>query len=173
MDNFDLALSFVLKWEGGYSNHPSDTGGETNKGVTHSAYDSYRRSRGLPKQSVRHMTDAEMREIYRSNYWSAAGCDLLPTKLAMVHFDFAVNSGVSRANKALQRLVGTLDDGIIGANTKQAILGALKHPGEAVLVQRYLEYREGCYRRWAVGNQRVFLAGWMNRLRSLKHRVAA
>ena len=28
------ALAFVLRWEGGYVNHPADPGGATNKGVT-------------------------------------------------------------------------------------------------------------------------------------------
>lgn len=37
--NFEKGLKFVLAREGGYSNHPSDSGGETNKGITHKTYD--------------------------------------------------------------------------------------------------------------------------------------
>ena len=36
---FAAALPFVLRWEGGYVNHPKDPGGATNKGVTQRVYD--------------------------------------------------------------------------------------------------------------------------------------
>jgi lysozyme family protein len=45
---FNKALSFALRWEGGYSNHPNDRGGETNFGVTHAVYRAYRVSHRLP-----------------------------------------------------------------------------------------------------------------------------
>lgn len=47
-------LKFVLVREGGYSNNKDDLGGETNKGITHTTYDSYIRAKGLPKQSVKY-----------------------------------------------------------------------------------------------------------------------
>ena len=37
-DLFDAAVSYVLKWEGGYSNDPDDPGGETNFGISKRAY---------------------------------------------------------------------------------------------------------------------------------------
>jgi len=37
---FAAALPFVLRWEGGYVDHPDDPGGRTNKGVTQKTYDS-------------------------------------------------------------------------------------------------------------------------------------
>ena len=43
--------------------------------------------------------------------------DLLPAGLDHAVFDFAVNSGPGRAAKMLQKLVGTLPDGFIGAQT--------------------------------------------------------
>ena len=44
---FEKMLQFVLEREGGYSNNPADLGGETNKGITHGTYNSYRRSKVL------------------------------------------------------------------------------------------------------------------------------
>lgn len=41
---FEKMLKFILQREGGYSNDPTDLGGETNKGITHGTYDAYRRS---------------------------------------------------------------------------------------------------------------------------------
>lgn len=35
----DPALKFVLRWEGGFVDHPDDPGGRTNKGVTQKVYD--------------------------------------------------------------------------------------------------------------------------------------
>ena len=40
-------LKFVLAREGGYVNDKDDPGGETNKGITHTTYNSYRRSKGF------------------------------------------------------------------------------------------------------------------------------
>jgi lysozyme family protein len=44
---------------------PADPGGATNKGVTFRVYDAYRARRGLPRQDVRHITSAEVADIYR------------------------------------------------------------------------------------------------------------
>ena len=38
---FEDALKFVLKWEGGFTNHPKDPGGATNKGITQKVYDAW------------------------------------------------------------------------------------------------------------------------------------
>ena len=65
-------LKFILAREGGYSNNKDDLGGETNKGITHTTYNSYRRSKGLPTQSVKYISEDEMQEIYYNNYYKAS-----------------------------------------------------------------------------------------------------
>lgn len=112
----------MLQWEGGYSNHPADRGGETKHGITCAVYMAYRQRQGLSLRSVRHITGVEVQDIYRISYWDSAGCPILPSKLALCHFDWAVNSGTSRAVKTLQQVVGISDDGIIRLLTKQAII---------------------------------------------------
>ncbi len=169
---FDRALQFVLRWEGGYSNHPSDTGGETNKGITHATYDSYRRRKGLATRSVRFLEQHELEAIYREQYWAPAGCDLLPPKLALTHFDWAVNAGVNRATKTLQAVVGVSPDGILGPRSRAAISNAVKTRGDSSLASNYCAVRENHYRRWGTGSQQVFLAGWLNRLAALRSTIA-
>ena len=168
---FSTALNFVLRWEGGYVNHPADPGGETNYGVTRSVYSHYRKSKGLVDRSVRLITAFEVREIYKQNYWLVASCDLLPPHLALCHFDWAVNSGTTRAIKTLQQVVGVTTDGIIGPLTKQATSNAALAHKEVWLCDRYCAIREGCYRRWGVGSQAVFLKGWLNRLNALRNEI--
>ena len=45
---FEASLPFVLRWEGGFVDHPNDPGGRTNKGVTQKVYDAWRKRQGLP-----------------------------------------------------------------------------------------------------------------------------
>lgn len=103
-------VKFVLAREGGYVNDPDDKGGETNKGFTHTTYDSYRRSKDLPTQSVKYMTDEEMHEIYYNNYYKASGADKIENpRLAMYVFDTAVNMGVSVAKDLYKKSDDNLD----------------------------------------------------------------
>ncbi|WP_377846987.1 glycosyl hydrolase 108 family protein [Bosea sp. UC22_33] len=76
--NFAPALTRALTHEGGFSNHKDDPGGATMKGVTQRVYDAYRERRGLPQQSVRLISEAEIQEIYRKQYWNVIKGDKLP-----------------------------------------------------------------------------------------------
>jgi len=119
-ENYAQALKQVLKYEGGYVDHPKDPGGPTNKGVTQAVYDSWRKSQNLPTQSVRSINDAEVASIYRNLYWDKIRGDDLPSGVDFAVFDYAVNSGVSRAAKTLQGVVGVTQDGVIGPATIEA-----------------------------------------------------
>lgn len=99
---FERALRFVLRWEGGYSDHPADPGGATNMGITQATYDAWRRRQGLPPQPVRNISINEVQAIYRTMYWDPIGADSLPDPLALAAFDLAVNSGVDTARRALR-----------------------------------------------------------------------
>lgn len=167
---FNQALTFVLQWEGGYANNPADKGGETNKGITWKTYNAYRDSQSLPRQSVRFISNREVFEIYKDSYWDAAHCNELPSKLAQTVFDWHVNSG--RGLTYLQECLGVPKDNKWGPVTVKALQLALAQPkGEDALVILYLQKREAAYRRWATGNQKQFLAGWLNRLNALKSKV--
>ena len=114
------ALAFVLRWEGGYVNHPNDPGGATNKGITQETYNRYRRSNGLSIRSVRRIKQFEVEDIYRDRYWEAGHCDTMPNLVAFCHFDWTVNTGRGRSIKHLQQVVGTTADGAWGPKSKAA-----------------------------------------------------
>ena len=90
--DFEKALKFVLKWEGGYSNDPRDPGGETKFGISKRSY---------PKLDISKLTIEQARKIYYENYWLKAGCDDLPFPFNIVVFDTAVNMGRRRAIELL------------------------------------------------------------------------
>lgn len=107
------ALEFVLKWEGGLT---ADE--KTNKGITQSTYDTYRKTNNLFFQPVRQMTEAEMETIYHQ-IWVDSGALYLPGLLAVVHFDTAVQFGLLDATRLLQlslklRPTGTMNYLTIG-----------------------------------------------------------
>ncbi len=122
VDNFEQCLALTLVWEGGYVNDPADPGGATMKGVTQKVYDAYRAGKHLSTRSVAQIEDLELRDIYRTRYWDLVGGDKLPMGVDMALFDFAVNSGVRRAVKEAQSLVGVPQDGVMGNGTLMGIL---------------------------------------------------
>jgi lysozyme family protein len=163
---FDVSLPFILRWEGGFIDHPADPGGATNKGVTQKVYDAWRARQGQPPRSVRLIENAEMQAIYESNYWVPPRCDLLSGPLDLVQFDTAVNMGPGRAVRFLQSAVNCPVDGDFGPGTEVALASC--DAGETVLA--YCDAREAFYRAIVARkpNQAVFLRGWLNRLRALR-----
>ncbi len=117
---FERALKFVLSQEGGYSDNAKDPGGATNLGITLATLSKWR-GRKVTRDEVRALSLKQASAIYRRTYWQACKCDQLPPALAFLMFDAAVNQGVSRAIKILQKSIDTTVDGIIGAKTLKAV----------------------------------------------------
>jgi lysozyme family protein len=166
---FNASLPFVLRWEGGFVDHPDDPGGRTNRGVTQKVYDAWRRGQGLRQRDVRAIADDEVSAIYESGYWVPPRCDLLARELDLVQFDTAVNMGVRRAVRYLQGAVGCEVDGDFGPITERA--SATCDPGSTIV--KYCDAREAYYRNLATTRPRlaVFLKGWLNRLNALRSEV--
>lgn len=161
---YKQSLALVLAHEGGYVNHPKDPGGATNKGVTQAVYDAYRKVNGLATQSVRYIADDEVGAIYQKQYWKLVRGDSLPAGLDYAVFDFAVNSGVSRANKYLQRLIGLTGDdvdGLIGNQTLAAVYEKAKQNEEA-LIAGYCANRMAFLK--SLGTFPTFGKGWTRRV---------
>lgn len=106
-DNYSGCIAFVLKWEGGYVDHPRDPGGATNRGIT---IHTLRRWRGRPvtKADVRNLSLSETHAIYRKNYWDAVAGDSLPAGVDLAVFDYGVNSGPARGKRAYAQARGAM-----------------------------------------------------------------
>lgn len=167
---FDDALRFTLQYEGGYSNDPDDPGGATNKGITQRTYDAHRAATGLARAHVKTITQGEVEEIYRRDYWGKAHCDSLPGRLAVAVFDTAVNCGVSRAAKWLQKAVCAKADGVIGPKTIEAAAGTDEHQA----IKDFLDLRLNHYDDIIAANHKLakFERGWTNRVNALRRVLA-
>lgn len=160
MTNFDTAISFVLKEEGGLVNDPQDPGGLTKFGIS---------SRSYPSVDIRALTEAQAKEIYRRDYWVAISGDALPLALGIPLLDCAVHSGPSKAIQLLQDTLQIKADGNLGPVTKSAIaMYVAQQSPEALavgLVQRRTKFLVNQCR--SQPSKLKFLTGWMLRLQRL------
>lgn len=175
----DQLIDGLIGREGRYSNHPSDTGGETMWGVTATVA----RANGYTGRMIE-MPRAAAGAIYRNEYFTKPGFDkvyALSQPIAEELFDTGVNMGVSIPGPWLQRILNVLNreqadyadiavDGKIGPGTVNALRGYLNRrgaDGEKVILRllnclqgvRYIEITE---KRAA---NEAFTHGWaLNRL---------
>jgi lysozyme family protein len=178
MTNFDEAVDYVLKWEGGLFEHESDPGGITNHGI------SYRTLHAIDpattKETIRTLTVEQAKAIYKDHYWQKIYERINGQSIADYLFDMVANVGPSRAHKLFQRsiiaadirFVGTIsderlvDDGVFGENTldKCNIL-LMNHYDKECFVAALRATRASFYRSLAQNNaaSRVFLNGWLKR----------
>lgn len=163
-ETFDQALAHILSLEGGWSDDPFDPGGPTNKGITLTDYARERRvtvtaeNFAALKAELRSIPDRLVRDIYLSRYWRPACCPDLPPQLALMHFDAAVNQGVTGAARMLQEALGVDVDGEIGPIT----LGAAQARPVRSTLEVYTEIRRRRYR--ALAHFWRFGRGWLRRV---------
>lgn len=167
MSKFDHAIDFIFAVEGYVSNSKYDAGGYTKYGIAQKAH---------PNVDVKNLTIDGAKAIYKRQYWDACRCDEFDENVGLYVMDFAVNSGVQTAVKALQKCLnlqasGKADaplvvDGKIGDKTIAAANGV----PDRLLVAAFHAYRVSFYFGLVKKNstQNKFLRGWMNRLAKLQ-----
>ncbi len=167
--NFNFALSEIFRHEGGYVDNKSDPGGATNMGITRKTLAAWRGIKPynkLPKSEVKNLKKSEAKAIYKALYWDRIKADLLPDGLDLALFDFAVNSGVSRAAKTLQALLKVKRDGIIGPITLQALKEQIAKIGIGEIIKQICALRLKFLRR--LKNYSIFGKGWQRRVSNIE-----
>lgn len=158
---YDESLRRLLIHEGGYSNHPSDPGGPTKFGITISDYREYVKP-GATAADVRAMTIEDAKAIYRAHYWDALRCDELPAGLDYAVFDYGVNSGIGRAKKVLQRVLGVTADGVFGPETIRAVTACAPKQTIVAICDERLRFLQ------RLSTWPVFGKGWGRRVTEVK-----
>jgi lysozyme family protein len=152
--NFQECLDLVLKSEGGWVNHPSDPGGETNLGVTKAVWEEFV---GHPVKTMKDLTKDDVAPMYALKYWRPCYCEVLPRGLDFVVFSMGVNAGPGRSVKLLQQSIGCVPDGVIGPRTRELISAS----NSANLIAKFSETRREYYR--ALKTFPIFGKGWISR----------
>lgn len=147
--NFELAIERILQAEGGYVNHPSDPGGETQWGISKRSY---------PTLDIKNLTRNQAKAIYQRDFWSVVHADEMYDGVAFQTLDFAVNSGIQTAIRYLQRALKVADDGHWGPVT----LAASKAMSESDQIMRLNAERLDFMRKLKVWP--TFGSGWAGRI---------
>lgn len=179
MANFERAYLKTAAFEGGYANHPNDKGGETYKGIARTMWpawggwkiiDRYKESPLSSKAMSKVLAgnielDDMVEEFYRAHFWKPIMGDEITNQLVAENiYDFGVNSGVSRAVKYAQRIVGVSEDGVMGPKTIKAINASVYD-----FVEKYKGARLAFIHKIVARDQtqEVFLKGWTSRIENV------
>lgn len=182
MAQLHIAEEKTLKWEGGYCNVAGDKGGETIFGIARNMHPSLQiwnivdeiknnlkpfdktKYKELEKLCLNNENfKACMQDFYKKEFWDKIkGDELESQEVANALYDFAVNSGVSRAVKSIQELLGLKTDGVLGAMSLQAI----NAQNGKELCNRLCHLRAVFFEKIAQKGQNAkFLKGWLNRVK--------
>lgn len=172
---FDDFFSELLKDEGGYSNNPADSGGETMYGITAEIA----RVNGW-SGSMKDLPLALAKKIFKEKYWDILSLDdvqFLSPSIVLRLADISVNLGPSQAGKFCQTIVNVLNnqqrlyqdvtvDGVIGPKTIKALkkfLELRQGDGELVFVRALNCLQGSFYIELAKSRPKdeAFVYGWL------------
>lgn len=176
--DWDEAIAFVFKMEGGWGNDPNDSGGETIFGISRNNWpswdgwaivDSLKGGKDFPMNANTYdVLIQKAKDFYAINFWPQCHCDDLPRALAIATFDCGVNQDPKEARRILQMALGVTVDGNIGAVT----IAAAAKSGKPEVV-RFLGERLANYMRIMAAKPKdaVFALDWSMRVMRLAELV--
>ena len=155
-------ISYIItRWEGGYSNHPDDSGGETCYGITKKYFpNEFETIMKIDKK-----LDYAIRFYYKNFMSKLNG---LPKCLKYFLTDFYINAGnnaIRVFQMSIKQLGQFLDiNGVFGEQTKSAANKINKN----ILLKQLYKNRKEYY--WLL-NKPVFIKGWINRTQDIYEKV--
>ncbi len=172
MADIDLYIPFLEKWEGGFAHHPADRGGATCKGVTLATWQQLGTDKDgdgvIGRSDLRLIGRNDLVErVLRPHFWNRWQADRIRTQsIAELLVDWMWMSGPYTIRLAQKELKVEMD-GVVGNRTLYAINNCIDQHNlfYRLKVARYAHL----YR--IVGHRpanKVFLEGWLNRVRDLK-----
>ena len=182
--DFDLFFPHLIHVEGTFFTVTQyDVGGATKFGVTYAVYKTWCHGKVVviapcDKDGNGYITTNDLRltvlkdvkPIYKSHYWNICKADLIDNQAVAENIvDMIVHCGMGRNRqhiKAIQRIVGVVQDGKIGPRTLRAI-----NQGNSLKIYDDLtKYRKSFYKKLTLKkrSQKKFLKGWYKRLLILK-----
>lgn len=169
MSAFDEAYRFTLQQEGGFvlSTLQHDRGGMTYAGISRVMQPQWPGWALIDagKDAPDAMQDL-VRQFYFARFWQRMGLENVPARLAVLAFDFGVNSGNQVAIKRLQRIAMVQDDGELGPKTVAAIRAADPNKLAIRYVAARIDYLDDLD-TWS-----SFGRGWMHRIINLMNYLA-
>ena len=183
-DDFERAIAFSLKWEGGRNfdivngkpvikgKNVNDRGGLTAYGIINGTL-KYAHAAGIvPHDDIAKLTQEEAKRIYRKNFWERYGWGELSWPVSLCCLDCSINHGgfawiLQRALVSVGHKVTV--DGKFGPQTRGALIKAAQESAQklaAAICDCRKIYYDGIISRDP--KQAVFKKGWYNRVEALK-----
>lgn len=134
-------------------------------GVTLATFRQYRP--GATKADLRTISDDDLQRIYRDGYWHPVEGEYLQHGVDLAVFDLAVNSGVSRAARMLQKVVKVKQDGKVGPVTVTAQANLRGDDVVKAICASRMSFLRGL-RHWS-----TFGRGWSRRVADIEARGVA
>lgn len=164
MADYQKLVPIIKKWEGGFVNDPSDSGGATNKGVTLSTFRSFYGS-NKTVEDLKNLSDTQWLHIFLNGYWNKCQASNINNQsIANIFVDWAWGSGPVTAIKQVQKIVGTDVDGIVGQKTLDAINKKDPQTLFNAIKKARIEFVENLVKQRP--KDAKFLQGWKNRINS-------
>ena len=170
-------VPFVLNWEGGVSDHAADRGGLTYKGITYKTYNALCKivlKKDPDKEHFLNLTDEEV-GLFVKYFWdkSTNNNQIASQKIAEAITSWRWGSGILGL-MWYQRMLNKeyncklVVDGVIG----RASIEAINSIDADDLFRMSIKYRYNRFHQICRQNpsQKVFLKGWLNRLRDFAGR---
>lgn len=164
---------FIMKWEGGWSDHPADKGGKTNLGITLSSWKSCGYDKNgdglIDGEDLKLISYEDVFNFMKKNYWDRWRADEIKNQsIANILVDWVWASG-AHGIKIPQRMLNVKADGIVGPVTIKALNNLdrqyLPNFFRALRNERLL-FVDNIVKRDP--GQAVFLKGWKNRILDLQ-----